>query len=224
MRPASTASGCCSSSSAAASDRVAAEDALDFNLSFGLAFLKPIILGDLVNDVGYKMRPYEVNAGETDRTITEAKRMLGETLRKVRKMLDNIEVDYTRVKPKVKITGEFWAQTTEGDGNYHMFRWLESEGAEVLVEPIGTWIEYLIWISRQDAQEQARAEGQTSGRFLKHRLIQKAFRTWFDLYRRALGYKTDPLPDQDKLAEYASQYYETHLGVAKVTSKWARTS
>ena len=59
--------------------------------------------------------------------------------------------------------------------------------------------------------EQARAEGQTSGRFLKHRLIQKAFRTWFDLYRRALGYKTDPLPDQDKLAEYASQYYETHL-------------
>ena len=27
-----------------------------------------------------------------------------------------------RVKPIVKITGEFWAQTTEGDGNFNMFQ------------------------------------------------------------------------------------------------------
>ena len=63
--------------------------------------------------------------------------------------------------------GEFWAQTTEGDGNYHMFRWLESEGAEVLVEPVGTWIEYLVWIARQDAQERAQAEG-VKRRYWKH--------------------------------------------------------
>ena len=40
-----------------------------------------------------------------------------------------IEVDRLRVKPIVKITGEFWAQTTEGDGNFHMFEFLEREGA-----------------------------------------------------------------------------------------------
>ena len=55
-----------------------------------------------------------------------------------------IEVDRLRVKPIVKITGEFWAQTTEGDGNFNMFHFLEREGAQVLVEPIGTWIMYMI--------------------------------------------------------------------------------
>jgi len=34
----------------------------------------------------------------------------------------------------VKITGEFWAQTTEGDGNFNMFRFLQREGAQVLVD------------------------------------------------------------------------------------------
>ena len=33
-------------------------------------------------------------------------------------------LDRTRVKPIVKITGEFWAQTTEGDGNFNMFKFL----------------------------------------------------------------------------------------------------
>ncbi len=59
--------------------------------------------------------------------------------------MDAIEVDRTRVKPVVKITGEFWAQTTEGDGNFHMFDFLEREGAQVLVEPIATWVAYLLY-------------------------------------------------------------------------------
>lgn len=198
----------------------AAEDALAINVRPGSAILKVLILGDLINDLGYKIRPYEVQQGETDRVIEEAKATLGEALRggrsiyralrRVRKRFDAIEVDYTRVKPKVKIMGEFWAQTTEGDGNYHMFRWLESEGAEVLVEPVGTWIEYLVWIARQDAQERAQAEG-VKRRYWKHRLLKLAFRSWYNLYRHSLGLKPDPLPDQDALAEYASRYYETHL-------------
>ena len=68
-----------------------------------------------------------------------------ETLRECREIIEReIEVDYTRPKPICKITGEFWAQTTEGDGNYHMFAFLESQGAEVLTEPIVTWVTYLI--------------------------------------------------------------------------------
>lgn len=59
-------------------------------------------------------------------------------------VLNEVEVDRLRVKPIVKITGEFWAQTTEGDGNFRVFRFLESEGAQVLVEPVGTWITYMI--------------------------------------------------------------------------------
>ena len=65
--------------------------------------------------------------------------------------LENIEVDRLRVKPVVKVTGEFWAQSTEGDGNFRMFDFLEREGAHVLVEPLGGWVLFLLeqWRARQ---------------------------------------------------------------------------
>ena len=197
------------------------EDALELNAKFGLALLKGIMLGDMINDLGYKIRPYEVNKGETDRVLEEAKRILGDALlekrsifrplRRVKKMFADIRVDYTRVKPKVKITGEFWAQTTEGDGNYHMFRWLESEGAEVVVEPIGTWVEYLIWSARHSFEEKMKIDPTKKKTIRKLKLAKVAFRTWYNFYRWCLGFKTDSLPNQQKLAEYAKAYYNAHL-------------
>jgi predicted nucleotide-binding protein (sugar kinase/HSP70/actin superfamily) len=71
-----------------------------------------------------------------------------EALEHCREQLNSIEIDRTIVKPVVKITGEFWAQTTEGDGNFQMFRFLESEGAQVVVEPIATWIAYMLYLAR----------------------------------------------------------------------------
>ncbi len=65
-------------------------------------------------------------------------------LERCRDRFNEVEIDRLRVKPIVKITGEFWAQTTEGDGNFNMFNFLQKEGAQVLVEPIGTWIMYMI--------------------------------------------------------------------------------
>ena len=78
-----------------------------------------------------------------------------EALRKVADNLRTVRIDRTRVKPIVKITGEFWAQTTEGDGNYRMFSFLEREGAQVLVEPIGTWIMYMIHQAKQANADKA---------------------------------------------------------------------
>ena len=108
------------------------EAALELNAKFAITLLKAIMVADMINELGYKIRPYEINKGETDQVIEEAKVIMGDALRekrsifralrKVRKMFKAIRVDYTRLKPKVKITGEFWAQTTEGDGNYHMFQ------------------------------------------------------------------------------------------------------
>jgi predicted nucleotide-binding protein (sugar kinase/HSP70/actin superfamily) len=76
-----------------------------------------------------------------------------EALHEVRERFDEIQVDRFRVKPVVKITGEFWAQTTEGDGNFNMFRFLEREGAEVIVEPIGTWIMYMMHQYKQSLRD-----------------------------------------------------------------------
>ena len=197
------------------------DNALELNTKFAITLLKSIMVGDMINDLGYKIRPYEVNKGETNKVIAEAKELMGDTLRegksvfralrRVRKMFGDIKVDYTRVKPKVKITGEFWAQTTEGDGNYHMFEWLESEGAEVQVEPIGTWIDYLIWSAKHSAEEKMAVEPTKKKTIRKLWVAQRAYRLWYGLYRWGLGFRTDSLPNQRRLAEYAKAYYNTHL-------------
>jgi predicted nucleotide-binding protein (sugar kinase/HSP70/actin superfamily) len=175
-----------------------AEAGLEMNVDFFLAILNALNIGDIINDVAYQIRPYEVNAGETDRVLEESMEILHEVLRRrqpwildgksgdilkktkfagtaeyigkflnqlfgdnimaglreVREKFAAIPVDRTRVKPIVKITGEFWAQTTEGDGNFNMFRFLEKEGAQVVVEPIGTWICYLMHQVVQKARDE----------------------------------------------------------------------
>jgi predicted nucleotide-binding protein (sugar kinase/HSP70/actin superfamily) len=71
-----------------------------------------------------------------------------EVLERCRARINNIEIDRLKVKPIVKIVGEFWAQTTETEGNYRMFDFLENEGAQVQPEPIGTWPAYLLTQAR----------------------------------------------------------------------------
>ena len=171
-----------------------AQAGLEMNTDFFLAILNAMNMGDLLNDVGYQLRPYEVEPGATDAALEECMEMLhdlfeqrqpyrlegkvgsflkglpkvggmseqaakfvdqlrGEeyvgAFRKVRDRLAEVKLDRTRVKPLVKITGEFWAQTTEGDGNFNMFQFLERESAQVVVEPVGTWIMYMIHQAKQ---------------------------------------------------------------------------
>ena len=161
---------------------------LEFSLEFVLMLLNGLFMGDLLNEVGYQIRPFEVVPGSTDAALAECLKMTQDALkgrhgatvkagwmsrflarrlpltssndlslvldqvrgdhytgvlRACKDLLnEKVQVDYTRAKPIVKVTGEFWAQTTEGDGNFRMFSFLEGEGAQVLVEPVGTWIGY----------------------------------------------------------------------------------
>jgi predicted nucleotide-binding protein (sugar kinase/HSP70/actin superfamily) len=172
------------------------EAGLKFTVDFGMGMFNALNLGDAMNEMIHRIRPFEVNPGETDRvfqsasdrlctTMKERKpfedhqdlprwlsqraarnkgkiwertlNTLGkvrthlygkdylEAMREFRESVNQIEVDRLRVKPIVKIIGEFWAQTTEGDGNFNMFAFLEREGAQVLVEPIGTWVMYMLY-------------------------------------------------------------------------------
>src|SRR5258708_27250093 len=150
------------------------EPGLNFTVDFGFGMLNAMHLGDVINDLVYQIRPFEVNKGETDRVFRETvdglcadlkhrtavklealapnwakpkfknnkilrntfnvfgkwhEHMWGKdylnALHSAREKLNSIEVDRTRVKSVVKITGEFWAQITQRDGNFHMFNFLE---------------------------------------------------------------------------------------------------
>src|SRR5207245_7660944 len=62
-------------------------------------------------------------------------------LREVHKRFAAIEVDRLRVKPTVKITGEFYLQTVECNPNYNIHRSLEAKGAAVYPAAITIWME-----------------------------------------------------------------------------------
>jgi predicted nucleotide-binding protein (sugar kinase/HSP70/actin superfamily) len=163
---------------------------------------------------------------------------LQQELAKCREMIASVEVDRLRLKPLVKVIGEFWAQTTEGDGNFRMFEFLEREGAEVAVESISCWILYLLFQSRQRIRMQRRlacyehpwSKPMRAAR-VRAKLTQKqalfgmAERIYVKLYKklgRALGGITSQLVPQRKLAELAAPHFNTqlhggegHLEVAK---------
>jgi len=66
-----------------------------------------------------------------------------DALRDVRNMFNEIEVDRFKSKTTIKITGEFWAITTVGAGNFSMFSFLEREGAVLLIEPVASLLQFL---------------------------------------------------------------------------------
>jgi len=108
-----------------------------------------------------------------------------DALHACRDSLNAIEVDRLRVKPVIKITGEFWAQTTEGDGNFNMFAFLEKEGAQVLVEPIATWIAYMMYVAKEGAK--ARADAQAPYRDPKWYELKKRMVNEFTLFKKTSG-------------------------------------
>jgi len=157
-----------------------------------------------------------------------------------RETMNSIEVDRTRVKPVVKITGEFWAQITEGDGNFHMFDFLEREGAQVLVEPIATWVAYLMYQAKAHAIAKWPVNRpyrdpkwyELKKNFLNYIGLRKKLwgigtgeRMWSFFYHRTaknMGGLTHHLAPQTELAELAHPFYnqfarggEGHLEVGK---------
>ncbi|MFY0544278.1 2-hydroxyglutaryl-CoA dehydratase [Brevibacillus sp. H7] len=208
------------------------ESALKLDTSFFLSFLKAVLLGDILNAIGYRIRPYEVVPGSTDAVLANCKQELYHALHggkwlipallKCRKELQSIKVDRTRVKPKVSIIGEFWAMTTEGDGNYQLQRFLEQEGAEVEVQSVTAWILYLIWEGRYDTLKRMKLRGEDRGRYglegknpvMRLRMLalaDLALRAMFQMYAHAIGLRGYHLADMDEVAEVAHKHYNNHL-------------
>ena len=93
--------------------------------------------------------------------LTASKQITG-GMEAAREAFDAVEMDPFRVKPIVKIVGEFWAQTTEGAGNFHLHRFLEREGAEVYVER--SLFSQLAWMLHQSRERLRDRKGLRSGR------------------------------------------------------------
>ena len=247
---------------------------LQFSVDFGMNAFHSFILGDLLNAVQHRLKPYEVRLGSTNRAITLATDAIVEHLKSYRgfewkehlpscvlpdeksrwyrvlntsakiwshlcgdalaevlpsasKELHLVEVDWLRVKPAVKVIGEFWAQMTESDGNFQMLDFLEREGAEVSIEPISTWVLYLLHQKAERAAYRQRMNAHaakwrapkaallnwlsSSGQQLGFTIGSKIYIHHFRRLARLLGVpELRPAP-QDDLADLARPYYNTML-------------
>ena len=269
--------------------RADADSGLNITTDFYLSLVFSILVGDLLNEVGHAIRPYEVNPGDTDAvvarcrshmenvvagmtfpdledmaptmdriakmwpgkrgaidTLVRVRRWFGganlevllEGMRQCQEWYNDIEIDRTTIKPIVKITGEFWAQTTDGDGNYDMFRFLDSEGAQIMVEPVATWFYYLLHGNRQDVEDEAHliekdnidvtfwdrikaaANQKKKGAIIE--LIDKAYYNLYKKMREAFDGIPHDLVDMHVLEELGHPFYhsraeggEGHLEVGK---------
>ena len=209
------------------------EAGLQIDRAFTIEFLKSIILGDVINLLGYRIRPYELDPGSTNAALEQCKTYITDALNRrrpgllkalwrVRTTLAAIPVDRTQIKPRVAIIGEFWAMTTEGDGNYQLQRFLEEEGAEVDIQVVTAWALYLIWEKRYDTKQRADLRAEDGGRHglagisVRKRLTilwvaDRAVRICFHAAARAMGLRKYHLPDMDEIAEISHKFYDNNL-------------
>ena len=210
---------------------------LEINMPLSLGIVWAILCGDMLTDMEYQTRPYEVTPGETDRVMKESadylfevfqKRPLrgkkwgmlawhflssyfADALRVVKKKFDAIEVDRLQVKPKIKITGEFWLQTHEGDGNYNIKRWLEQEGSEVMPPPVAVWLGYLLHTPIWRLQKKAVVDRKVKTKIMMVRGMERLYVGTYNRFRRALGNVPYALPDQEELKNLANPFFHYEL-------------
>lgn len=262
------------------------EPGLKFTVDFGMGMLNALVLADIVSDISFRLRPYELESGRTNQVVEEILNRLSthlrdgkkfelsdwapiggaylasrrnsklyrtintigkvrdqmhgrryrHVLRDCREELLNVKVDRLRVRPVVKVVGEFWAQLTEGAGNYNLFAFLESEGAELIVDPISTWVMYLLHQAKQRAKTRRMLEAihndkawmrfqfdaEHLRRLALYFLGESLYKAHYGAARKALGCIAAGLPPQQQLGRLADPHYnqlarggEGHLEVGK---------
>jgi len=211
----------------------------------GLELRLPLLLGaawslmltDVVQDLEYRVRPYEKNAGDTDRAVKATVELLYEAMKQrppmrssvgtawwhlstrrfttvlhqARRLFDAIELDRLRVKPIVKVTGEFYLQTVEGDPNHNIHRWLEAEGAEVYPAAITVWLDYLMRVATQRHDDRRGLRAGARRRAALIRGGQRVLHWAHGRMRNALGGAPRELPDQEELRRLAAPWFHSRL-------------
>src|SRR5262249_47329285 len=198
---------------------------LEMKPAFFVGILKALACGDVLNALAYRIRPYEITPGATNAALEEAKRILYQALHeqtnifaalyRCRRLFAGISVDKLRARPKVSIIGEFWAMTTEGDGNYHLQKFLESEGAENDIQRTTPSLLYNVWEVARDTRERKDlriADGGKHGldgyegfaiakRLATMRAADAALRVAFQAFALPLGLEGYHLPDMEAVAD-----------------------
>ena len=137
-------------------------EGMKFSLSMIKKGIAAIVLGDTLMRISNRMRPYEINKGETDRLKEEWLNRLSEfienynysTYKKlINEMVedfDNIPIDEGLVLPRVGIVGEILVKYLP-EANNNLQDVIEKEGGEVIIPDLTDFLLYCIRNSEHKA-------------------------------------------------------------------------
>lgn len=208
---------------------------LDMPLTIGA--VAAAMISDIVRDMEFQLRPYEIVPGSSERASKAAIEELhaafvarprrgrkwgalawhvitsyfSDALKSALAHFDDVEVDRLRVKPKVMVTGEFYLQTVEGPANYDIHRWLEKEGAEVCPNPVTVWLDYNVRFYRQHYEDRKGLERGAAIKIILLRVLSRMLHRSYDKLRRSASMMPGPMPDQDEISSLASPFFNSRL-------------
>ena len=92
-------------------------DLVNFSPKFFITITKAVIISDILNIIGYQLRPYEIKKGSTNQALNECrdiishafieKKNLAIAMYRCQKIIKSIKLNTTQIKPKVMVMGEF---------------------------------------------------------------------------------------------------------------------
>lgn len=182
-----------------------------------LRFFMAIMIGDILNTINIRRRPFEVTPGSTDEIVKFAREQIDVAIKDgkwfsgilaARKTLQTIKMKKEK-RPIVHIMGEFWAKTTDGKGNYHLFRFIEKEGGVVSNETVTDWLLHQIWRARWSQSRTKKSKFITSTE-IQLKLLELIIAGAFKMISLVLGEKIS-LSDHASLAEEAKDHFDLHV-------------
>ena len=129
-----------------------------YTFKMGFKVLQSLIYGDVLMKVAHRMRPYELNKGETDALYQKwhdiiiqdllndkvNRKKFRKNCRQIIREFDQIPIDENLKKPKVGIVGEVLVKYMPLANN-HLAELLEEEGAEVVIPDFVEFMDYCFW-------------------------------------------------------------------------------
>ncbi len=137
------------------------EDIKDLGTDFRKLAWSGIVFVDSIQKMLRETRPYETEAGATDRVyekylraceeVVETRGDLPALAREARAAFEAVPVDRSRPRPRIGIVGEVFVRCNQFTNNF-IVRKIETLGGEAVLPPFEEWVNYIAWSRRADAK------------------------------------------------------------------------
>lgn len=187
-----------------------------------------VVAADVLARAGCQARPRAADPAAADAAVAAARHAIARALERGASpspalaalhaaMRELAPASPPRRRVRVRITGEFFAATTDGDGGYRLVRWLEGRGAAVVPPAVTDWLAYLAWQTRRDVGRRLALprpdpaphglEGRDGAALVRRAAgVERGLEALYRRYAAAAGVEA-PLLDLDDVAALAVPHY-----------------